>query len=171
MDLEFTDEQLELRETARSVLAGACPPSLVRSVYDGIAGADVLWKTLCDLDWPALGLPEQHGGLGLGPVEVGIVVEELARVSAPSPYLATVTNFVPMVRAAGSSFRLDEVASGSCTATLAVAESGRWDPAATGVSAERVGGGWRLQGVTSHVLDGASADELAVVVRSEDGLG
>ena len=171
MDLEFTDEQLELRETARSVLAGACPPSLVRSVYDGIAGADVLWKTLCDLDWPALGLPEQHGGLGLGPVEVGIVVEELARVSAPSPYLATVTNFVPMVRAAGSSFRLDEVASGSCTATLAVAESGRWDPAATGVSAERVGGGWRLQGVTSHVLDGASAEELAGVVRSEDGLG
>ena len=56
MDFEFTDDQLELRDNARAVLAAACPPSLVRSVYEGRARpATRLWKQLAALDWPALG--------------------------------------------------------------------------------------------------------------------
>jgi alkylation response protein AidB-like acyl-CoA dehydrogenase len=176
MDFEFTEDQLELRESARSILGSACPPSLVRSVFDGTDDGADLWRTLVGLDWPALGLPEAHGGLGLGYLEVGIVVEELGRAVAPSPYLATVTQLGAIVQEAGSSFRLSDIAAGTCTGTLAVAERGVWRPEATQATARRVDGDWVLTGVKTHVLDGASADELAVVVRLDgtegaDGLG
>lgn len=171
MDFEFTDDQHALRAAARSVLAETCPPSLVRSVVEGTGDADGLWATMCSLDWPALGLAEEHGGLGLGFVEVGIVVEELGRVVAPSPLLATVTQFAAAVRAAGSSFSLAEVAAGERTGTLAVAERGRWEPDAVATTAVPDGTGWRLTGTKTHVVDGDRADELVVVARGERGLG
>jgi len=156
MDLEFTTDQLELRDNARSVLAGACPPSLVRAVFDGdTGGVEGLWKTLVDLHWPAIGVDEADGGLGLSFVEVGLVVEELARVVAPSPFLATVTQFAPMVRECGGDGSwLQKVAGGAITATIGVDGN---------VTAERSGDGWVLNGSVPHVLDGATADEIAVV--------
>ena len=70
--------------------------------------------------------PEEHGGLGLGFLEVGIVVEELGRVVAPSPFLATVTQLAPLLREAGSTFLLADIAAGRSTGTLALAEDGQW---------------------------------------------
>jgi alkylation response protein AidB-like acyl-CoA dehydrogenase len=177
MDFEFTDDQLDLQASARSILASACPPALVRRVFEG-GTAPELWETLVGLDWPALGLPEEVGGLGLGFLEVGIVVEELGRVVAPTPYLATATQLVPALTEAGSTLRLADVAAGTCTGTLAVAEDGcGWRPESIGATARPIGGGrWRLDGSKAHVCDGATADEIAVVVRAEgtrgwDGLG
>ena len=176
MDFEFTDDQLALRDNARAVLEAACPPALVRSVYDGTGDGSALWRRLVELDWPALGIAEAHGGLGLGPLEVGIVVEELGRAVAPSPYLATVTQLVPAIRESGASVLLADVAAGSCTGTLALAEQGVWRLDAVATTARRSESGWVLDGTKSHVLDGASADWLAVVARlagsdGPDGLG
>jgi alkylation response protein AidB-like acyl-CoA dehydrogenase len=173
LDFEFTDDQLELRDAARSVLDSACPPALVRAVYEDKddGGRTELWSTLVGLDWPALGVAESDGGLGLGFLEVGILAEEMGRVVAPTPYLATATQLSPMLREAGASGFLAEVAGGRITGTLALAEGGRWTTDAVRCTAERSGDGWRLAGRKSHVLDGATADELAVVARSEDGLG
>lgn len=176
MDFEFTDDQLDLQDGARTILASACPPSLVRSVYDGEGDGADLWATLVGLDWPALGLPEEVGGLGLGSLEVGILVEELGRVVAPTPFLATLTQLVPFVREAGSTFRLADVAAGTCTGTAALAEGASWRPEATTATAERTGSGWVLRGTKAHVVDGATADELVVVARlagstGTDGLG
>ncbi len=176
MDFEFTDDQLELRDNARAVLASACPPSLVRSVYEGGAGAEGLWATLVGLDWPAIGIAEEHGGLGLGFLEVGIVVEELGRVVAPSPFLATVTQLAPLLVEAAAPTLLPRIADGSCTGTLALAEGGVWRADAVRTTARPDGSGWRLDGTKSHVLDGATAAEVAVVARLEgtsgdEGLG
>lgn len=157
MDFEFTSDQLELRDNARSVLAGACPPSLVRSVFDGNAGdaTDKLWATLVELGWPAIGIPEADGGIGLGFVETGLVVEELARVVAPSPFVATVTQFAPLVRETGGGAWLAQVAAGEITGALVT------DGA---ISAVPSGDGVALNGTADFVLDGATADEVAVVV-------
>jgi len=176
VDFEFTDDQLELRDNARAVLASACPPSLVRSVYEGGAGAEGLWATLVGLDWPAIGIAEEHGGLGLGFLEVGIVVEELGRVVAPSPFLATVTQLAPLLVEAAAPTLLPRIADGSCTGTLALAEGGVWRADAVRTTARPDGSGWRLDGTKSHVLDGATAAEVAVVARLEgtsgdEGLG
>ena len=171
MDLEFTDDQHELRDNARAVLAGACPPALVRRVHDGKGDGGELWATLVDLDWPAVGVPEADGGVGLGFVEVGILVEELARVTAPTPFLATATQYAPVLREAGAGALLADAAAGRVTGTLALAESGRWEPAAVTATARRRGDGWVLAGTKSHVIDGATADRLAVVARADDGGG
>jgi alkylation response protein AidB-like acyl-CoA dehydrogenase len=171
MDLEFTEDQLALREAARSVLGAACPPALVRAVHDGKGDDAALWRTLVEHDWPAVGLPEDAGGLGLGYLEVGILVEELGRVAAPSPYLATMTQLVPALREAGTTFLLGEIASGAVTGSLALAEDGRWEPGAVATTARRDGSTWVLDGVKTHVVDAATATELAVVARGDAGLG
>jgi alkylation response protein AidB-like acyl-CoA dehydrogenase len=171
MDFEFTDDQLALREAARAVVGSACPPSLVRAVHEDTGDAGPLWRTLVEHDWPALGLPEDAGGLGLGYLEVGILVEELGRVAAPSPFLATATQLVPALREAGTDFLLADVASGAVTGSLALAEDGRWEPDAVATTARRDGSTWVLDGVKTHVVDAPTATELAVVARGDRGLG
>jgi alkylation response protein AidB-like acyl-CoA dehydrogenase len=171
MDLEFTEDQLALRDAARSVLGAACPPAVVRAVHEGTGDGAALWRTLVDHDWPGLGLPEDCGGLGLGYPEVGILVEELGRIAAPSPFLATVTQFAPALREAGTTSFLGAIASGAVTGTLALAEDGRWEPDAVATSAKQEGVTWVLDGVKTHVVDAATATELAVVARGEAGLG
>src|SRR5436305_14338691 len=98
MELEFSADQQELRSTVRTFLEQECPMTLVRSVVEKGAAADDLWAQMVELGWPALTVPEEYGGVGLGFVELAVVVEELGRVVAPGPFLARVTQFVPAVR-------------------------------------------------------------------------
>src|SRR5262245_7227307 len=101
MDLDFDRDQEELRDTIRAVLAKESPIALARRVVETGERPTTLWRTLTDLGWPALTVPEEHGGIGLGMVEAGILAEELGRVIAPGPLLATVTQLVPVVRECG----------------------------------------------------------------------
>src|SRR5450432_3336053 len=97
MELEFTAEQDELRDGVRSMLAIECTIAFVRAIVEDGASADGLWAQMVELGWPALTVPEADGGLGLGPVELAVVVEELGRVLAPGPFVPTVTQYVPTV--------------------------------------------------------------------------
>jgi len=188
MDLELSEEESELRDNVRSVLAGVCPPAVVRAVFEGKGDGAAVWERMVELYWPALAIPEDQGGLGLGFVEVAIVAEQLGRVVAPGPYLATVTQFAPAVREVGGASPLvadllGRVAAGGLTGAVALAEDGSGDPAAATATAEPTAGttgddegGWVLNGVIGAVLDGASADEVLVVARAAgsegtDGLG
>ena len=132
MDLEFTTDQDELRDGVRAMLARECPMSLVREVVEKGTTPDALWSQMVELGWPALTVPEAAGGLGLGAVELAVVVEELGRVLAPGPFLPTVTQFVPVVAEAGTPEQqerfLGGIAAGELTGTLAlVEESGSVD--------------------------------------------
>ncbi len=172
MYLEFTDDQLELRDNVRSVLAGACPPTLVRGIFEGTATTDELWAQQVELFWPALAIPESLGGVGLGAVEVAIVCDELGRAAAPGPLLPTLTQFVPaLLEAAGPNAErlLAGVIEGTA-GTLAVAERNRWDLSLVTTSATpTAGGGYVLDGVKTGVFSPSTAAEMAVVARSADG--
>ncbi len=170
MDLEFTADQEELRTSVRAVLARECPPSFVREVVEKGASADDLWAAMVDLDWTALTIDPEHGGLGLGFVELAVVVEELGRAIAPGPFLPTVSQFVPAIREAGTTAQqqrfLGDVAAGRITGTLAVAEeSGSWAGEDVGLVARRHGDGWLLDGSKHYVAEGATATELVVAAR------
>ena len=172
MELEFTDDQEELRDGVRAMLGRECPMSLVRSVVEDGVSADGLWKQMVDLGWPALTIDEAHGGLGLSTVELAVVVEELGRAVAPGPFLSTVSQFAPLVREAGSAEQqqrfLSGVAEGSLMGALAIAEPGAaFDPAAVRASATRDGDGWKLGGEKQYSLGAVEADEIAVVARVE----
>ena len=173
MFLEFTDEQLELRDSARAALARECPPELVRDVAAGGRGGDELADRLAWLGWPALTMDVDQGGLGRSFVELAIVVEELGRAAAPGAFLPTLTQFVPVVREVGTEAQahrfLAGVAAGELTGALALHEGGRWDPGTVMATAERDGDGWLLRGHKQHVLGAPDIGEVVVAARRESG--
>src|SRR5580700_8236102 len=151
MELELSEDQLALQESVRAVLERECPMSLVRSVVEEHKHAEELWSRMVELDWPALGVPEDDGGLGLGFVELAVVCEQLGRVLCPAPFLATATQFVPALLGAGGPEQrhrfLGAVARDGVVGTLAVAEAaGNFE--LTGVTASAVPDG------DSVVVDG-----------------
>jgi len=98
VDFELTEDQLELRQIVHDIAERECPTALIRSVVAGTDDASGLWKTYVGLDWPALTIPEADGGIGYTAVELIIVLEELGYVADPTPFLATTTQYVPLVR-------------------------------------------------------------------------
>ena len=175
MEFEFTEDQLQLQRAVQDVLDAEAPPELARAVADGQPGAAEFWKTLVGLEWPAMALPEDAGGLGYGWVELAIVLEELGRHAAPGPFVATVTQFAPLVAETAepghAAKLLASVASGRTTGTIAVDEgTGTWDPADAQATARRDGDDLVLSGTKHYVVDGATADEIAAVVRLDGDL-
>jgi alkylation response protein AidB-like acyl-CoA dehydrogenase len=164
VDFELDEEQLELQRVVRDIAARECPTTLVRSVVAGDDDGSALWKTFVELDWPSLTVPEADGGMGMTAVELVIVLEELGRVADPTPFLATTSQYVPLVRAcaADPAARRDLLGAVCSGATGAVAF------AADDVRARPDGDGWVLDGTTKHVVDGDRADEVAVVAGTVD---
>jgi alkylation response protein AidB-like acyl-CoA dehydrogenase len=176
VDLEFTDEPEELRSSVRSFLEKECPLELVRAVVETGKPAEKLWSSMVQLDWPALAVPEEDGGVGLSFVETAVVVEELGRAVAPGPLLPTVTQFAPVVRETGTPEQrhrfLTEVASGALTGTLALADhASTWGLGDVSLVAERGEGGWVLNGTKLGLMAEPTVSEVAVVAKVGDGVG
>ena len=170
MELEFTEDQEELRDSVRTMLAGECPMSFVRQVVEDGVSAEPLWKQMVELGWPALTVPEDEGGLGLGAVELAVVMEELGRAVAPTPFLATTTQFLPAITELGNADQrakfLAAVAQGECTGSLALVEPGHGiGLSGLTTTAMETADGIVLDGTKDFVIEGASVDELVVVAR------
>jgi alkylation response protein AidB-like acyl-CoA dehydrogenase len=170
MELELSDDQQALQESVRAVLERECPISLVRSVVEEHKHAEELWSRMVELDWPALAVPEEDGGLGLGFVELAVVCEQLGRVLCPAPFLATATQFVPALLHAGSadqrSHFLGAVARDGIVGTLAVAEaSGNFDAPSITTTAAPDGATYVLDGEKHFVFDADVAAEVVVAAR------
>ncbi|GAB2831502.1 acyl-CoA dehydrogenase family protein [Actinocorallia aurea] len=136
MIFEFDEDQRFWQATVREAVAKECPPALVRSVVDAGVDPAPVWAAYARHGWTEL---TERGET----VELAILLEELGRAVDPTPYLATMTQFVP--------FFPETAAPGQ--AGTAVFE---------GVTATADGDGWRLDGTARHVLDGDRADWFAV---------
>lgn len=174
----FTEEHEVLRSTLRRFLADKAPSEAVRRSMESEEGHDpVLWRRMAaQLGLHGIALPEEYGGFGGGPVELGIVMEELGRVLLPSPYLATVALAGQALTASGDDTAkarwLPAIADGSLTGTLALAEAGgSWRVEDVAASATRDGEGWRVSGTKMFVVDGHSAGLLLVAARADTGPG
>ena len=88
MDFGFNDEQQAIRDTAREMLAKRSPLSRVREHAEAGTRDDDLWKELCELGWAGIAIDEEHGGQGLGMVELAILCEELGYACAAVPFLS-----------------------------------------------------------------------------------
>jgi len=87
MDFGLTDDQREIQRTARELLADRAKPERVREHAEAGTTDTALWGELCELGWPGIAISEDHGGQGLGQVELSILCEELGRSLAPVPFL------------------------------------------------------------------------------------
>jgi alkylation response protein AidB-like acyl-CoA dehydrogenase len=101
MDFGFSDEQQAIKETAREMLAKRSPLSAVRKASESGTYDDALWKEIRDLGWAGITIAEEHGGQGLGMVELAILCEELGYACAPSPFLSNASAGL-FIAAAGS---------------------------------------------------------------------
>ncbi|MFC4499418.1 MULTISPECIES: acyl-CoA dehydrogenase family protein [Streptomyces] len=178
MTAAFTQEQEELRSTLRRFLADKAPSEAIRRSMESEQGHDPrLRQQMADqLGLHGLALPQEYGGFDGGPVELGIVLEELGRVLLPSPYFATVALAGQALAVSGDDTAkarwLPAIADGSLTGTLALAEEdGSWRVEDTATSAVAGDGGWRVSGTKMFVIDGHSADLLLVVARADTGPG
>ena len=178
MDFAFSDEQEEFRSTLRRFFEEKAPSTEVRRLMETSEGYDPgVWKQMAEeLGLQGIQLPEEYGGQGFGFLELGIVLEEMGRVLFPSPFYATVCLAANAILNAGSEAQkqalLPGIAAGETLATLALSEdSGRFD--ATGIALEAVpdGGGYRLDGHKSFVIDGQVADCLVVAARLAGSAG
>jgi alkylation response protein AidB-like acyl-CoA dehydrogenase len=88
MDFGFNDEQGAIKETAREMLASRSPLAKVREAAESRSYDDALWKEICELGWPGIAIAEEHGGQGLGMVELAILCEELGYACAATPFLS-----------------------------------------------------------------------------------
>lgn len=176
MDFTYDDEQQALREAVRGLVGKSYADfeNRRRTVADEPGFDEKLWTRLAEMG--VLGLPfeERYGGMGAGPVEVGIVAQELGRVVAPEPFLSAVVLAGGVVALAGTEEQkaslLEAVASGETVLAFAHAEPGaRWTPTAEKVTATASGEAWTLTGVKEPVPHGARADRLVVSAALPDG--
>ena len=111
MDFTYDEEQQALREAVRGLLGKSYSDfeNRRRAVADDPGFDELLWTRLAEMG--VLGLPfaEEYGGMGAGPVEVGIVAQELGRVLAPEPFLTSVVLAGGVVAAAGTDEQRAEV--------------------------------------------------------------
>lgn len=167
MDLELSDEQLELQSNLRSVLSGICPPDTVRAYYESDGADDKLWPQMVELGWPALAVPEEAGGLGQSFIEVGLLAEELGRATAPGSLLAITTQTTPLLAAFGATSSLESIAEGASRGAVCFGRTSRWCVGDIDTVARCVDGGWKLSGSSSYVLGGKNADHFLVLARNE----
>lgn len=172
MNFDFSEDQKFLRDEARKFLTAQCPSTAVRAVLDAgdITHDAALWKQIGEMGWLGAAIPEEHGGLGLGMLELCVIAEELGRVLAPVPFSSTVYMLAEALKLAGSKGQkaalLPKLAAGEVIGALALSEGpGEPDPARLSVRFE----GGKLTGTKIPVTDGDIASHAVVLAAEGSG--
>ncbi len=128
MNFDFNDEQREIKSTAREFLASRFKPEKVRELAESESPYDeTLWREMCELGWPGIAIAEEHGGQGLGTVELMILMEELGYSVAPVPFLSNAAAGLVLQEAGSDEQRerwLPGIASGEERGTVGVVSNG-----------------------------------------------
>ena len=125
MRFDLAEEQKAIRASARDFLAARYPMRRVRELAEAGEYDTEAWKQVAGMGWPGLAIPEEHGGQGLGLVELSVLLEEFGYALAPSPFLSSVTAGLLIGRAGSDEQRkrwLPAIASGEAVATVGVAD-------------------------------------------------
>src|SRR5215218_2064261 len=88
MNFDFSDDQQAIKRTAKDLLAARFTTEHVRELAEAEEYDMEAWKEICELGWPGIFIAEDHGGQGLGAVELIILMEELGYALAPLPFLS-----------------------------------------------------------------------------------
>ena len=167
MNFGLSESQRILKENARKFLVSECPMTEVRRIMETADGYDAaLYRRMADQGFTGIIFPERYGGLGLGKVEMAVLLEEMGWALVPGPYFSSVLLAGAVIDAAGSDAQKQEfltpIAEGRTRATLAALESaGSWN--LDGVSMKARGD--VLFGEKHFVTDAAASDFLVVVAR------
>jgi alkylation response protein AidB-like acyl-CoA dehydrogenase len=173
----LNEDQAMLRDSAREFLKTEAPVSHMRKLRDegckdGFRHA--LWKQFGEMGFTGILIGEDDGGLGLGHVEAGVVLEEIGRNLSPSPFLTTAVAGVSALNHGGQHLKdrfFPGILAGETVLALAIDEHAKHRPAQIATRAEKSGNGFKLSGKKQFVVQGASADALIVAARTAGAPG
>ena len=168
MNFDFSEDQKLLKEQVSRYLSDNCPIEVVRGVLesDDYYSSSV-WKGLVDLGLTGTTIPEEYGGLGLGPLELCVIAEELGRASAPVPFSSSVYLATEALKLFGTDLQketwLPKLASGDIIGTFALPESAI-EPNANNIQCSYSSN--TISGVKMPIPDGNYADICITVVKN-----
>ena len=174
MHFDYSDEQNMLRDSIAKWAAGQYDFEKRREALGREDGWKKNWATFAELGLLAAPLPEDAGGLGGGPLDVAVVMEEFGKALVVEPYVSTVVIGAGALVAAGSdaqkSAHLEAIAGGARIIAFAQAEAkSRWALHDVSVTAKKDGAGYVLNGQKAVVLGAPQADVLLVTARTGGG--
>src|SRR5947209_14644365 len=125
MHFDLTEDQREIKRVAHELLAERSPMARVREAAQGAEYKPELWREIVELGWPGIAVAEEHGGQGLGAVELAVLTEELGYACAATPFFSSAVA-AAVIQACGTDEQrsrwLPGLASGELTAGVGSAE-------------------------------------------------
>lgn len=176
MFIGWTEEQQQLRESVRGLLARVSTHEQVRRLMATPNGHDRdAWARLHELGLVGVVVPEGLGGGGGSFVDQGVVLEEMGRSAFCGAYFSTavlaVQTLLHLDHDPVVAVLLRRICDGQLVTLALGGLAGRWGERAGEVKALPTPTGWRLDGTTTFVPDGAVADAVIVVASSTQGQG
>ncbi|WP_037084880.1 acyl-CoA dehydrogenase family protein [Neorhizobium vignae] len=174
MDLNYSDEQLLLKESAERFLKGRYDFEKRNTIIGSETGFDAgIWSEMADLGWLALPFAEENGGLGGGAVEISLIMEAIGRALVVEPYLASIILAGGLVEKLGSADQKAEILGGliAGTSRLALAHAERqtgFDLGNITATAMKSADGYTISGKKPLVPGGSFAD-IFLVSATFDG--
>ena len=179
----LNEEQTMLRDAAKSWVQEKSPVTAFRKMRD--SGVDLgydaaAWNEMAEMGWAGVVVPEEYGGSQFGYLSMGLILEETGRTLTASPLLASAVGAASALALGGTDAQkseyLPKIAAGEIVGALAVDEGPHHHPERVALKAEKSGGGYKLTGKKTFVLEGLAADILIVSARvsgdtnSKDGI-
>ncbi len=170
MELDFDQEQQQIKDAARRFLERQCTPALVRRMREeGSPFPDDIWKQMAELGWLGLPFDERHGGSQCDWVSLAAVVEELGRACDPTPFVDSVITCGWLLQDTASEAQLQRwlpsLIAGELRLALAMLEDGSGSQNCAASSLTDSAGTLLLTGRKLFVEDAANCDLLVVSAR------
>lgn len=168
MEFGLSESQQFLKDSARKFFAGECPSAEMRRLMETDTAYDAgLWSKLAEQGYTGIIFPEEYGGVGLGKVELMLLMEEAGRALLPGPFFSTVVLAGSVLEAVGNPAQKEKylapICRGEVRATVALVEvGGRWNPRDMQLNATS----GKLNGEKLFVSDAAIADFLVVIASN-----
>jgi alkylation response protein AidB-like acyl-CoA dehydrogenase len=175
MEFSFTEEQEMIRESAVAFLSNVSTSEAVRKMMATELGYDPsVWQRIAqEMVWPALHIPEEYGGMGLGYVELVALLEQMGKHLLCSPFFSTVCLAANALLLSGNAIQketyLTKIAKGSLTASLAFSGKNNLQGAdAITCTYTQENDVYTLNGEYCYVPNGHSVELIIVAARNSD---
>jgi alkylation response protein AidB-like acyl-CoA dehydrogenase len=158
MNFDFSDDQQAIKRTAKELLAERFKPERLRELAESRSYDDDTWRELSELGWPGIFVSEEHGGQGLGTVELVILLEELGYALAPVPFLSNAAAGLVLLEAGSDEQKqrwLPGIASGEARGTVGIIQGGEAALVPDGDTAELI---VLVEGDSASLVEAGDAD-------------
>jgi alkylation response protein AidB-like acyl-CoA dehydrogenase len=176
MDLSLNEHQRILEQSVRSFIERRAARSKIVALQGSELGYEPeTWKTIAELGWLGLLIPERYGGSGASLTDAAVLYQEFGRGPLPGPFFSSGVLSAMILLEAGTEEQrrrcLPAIVRGEQIFSVAITEPERsWGPQGIALAAERHGDRYRLNGVKLFVSDAVAATHLIVAVRTGHAL-